>query len=144
MPTSGLRVLALTANPIEACTPIEPAPKENTTLHGFVPKFVAVIQRGNCSFAGEFAAHCNLIELIAAPHGFQLKTETISFSLPDKVRIAQNASFDAVIVFNKNSNELEIMSASDDSDIYIPSVFVGETAGQIINYDYIYTNGECQ
>lgn len=36
------------------------------------------------------------------------------------------------------------MSASDDSDIYIPSVFVGETAGQIINYDYIYTNGEYQ
>lgn len=34
------------------------------------------------------------------------------------------------------------MSASDDSDIYIPSVFVGETAGQIINYDYIYINGE--
>lgn len=42
----------------------------------------------------------------------------------------------------KNSNELEIMSASDDSDIFIPSVFVGQTAGQIILYDYMYLNGE--
>lgn len=36
------------------------------------------------------------------------------------------------------------MSANDDSDIYIPSVFVGETAGQIINYDYTYINGESE
>lgn len=42
----------------------------------------------------------------------------------------------------QNSNELEIMSASDDSDIFIPSVFVGQTAGQIILYDYMYLNGE--
>lgn len=34
------------------------------------------------------------------------------------------------------------MSASDDSDIFIPSVFVGQTAGQIILYDYMYLNGE--
>lgn len=33
------------------------------------------------------------------------------------------------------------MSASDDSDIFIPSVFVGQTAGQIILYDYSYQNG---
>lgn len=62
----------------------------------------------------------------------------------DKVRHAQNASFDAVIVYNKNSNELEIMSAADDSDIFIPSVFVGQTAGQIILYDYFYLNGEAK
>lgn len=58
------------------------------------------------------------------------------------MRHAQNASFDAVIVYNKNSNELEIMSANDDSDIFIPSVFVGQTAGQIILYDYLYMNGK--
>lgn len=34
------------------------------------------------------------------------------------------------------------MSAADDSDIFIPSVFVGETGGQIILYDYMYLNGE--
>lgn len=33
------------------------------------------------------------------------------------------------------------MSASDDSDIFVPSVFVGQTAGQIILYDYAYQNG---
>lgn len=64
------------------------------------------------------------------------------FVIADKVRHAQNASFDGVIVYNKNSNELEIMSASDDSDIFIPSVFVGQTAGQIILYDYMYINGK--
>lgn len=34
------------------------------------------------------------------------------------------------------------MSAADDSDIFVPSVFVGQTAGQIILYDYMYQNGE--
>lgn len=34
------------------------------------------------------------------------------------------------------------MSAADDSDIFIPSVFVGQTAGQIILYDYMYLNGK--
>jgi E3 ubiquitin-protein ligase RNF13 len=54
------------------------------------------------------------------------------------VRQAQNASFDAVIVYNLDSDELEIMSASDDSDIFIPSLFVGQTSGSIISYDYSY------
>lgn len=34
------------------------------------------------------------------------------------------------------------MSAADDSDIFIPSVFVGQTAGQIILNDYTYVDGE--
>lgn len=62
-------------------------------------------------------------------------------SFADKVRHAQNASFDAVIVYNRDSNDLEIMSASDDSDIFIPSVFVGQTTGQLIIYDYPYNRG---
>lgn len=56
----------------------------------------------------------------------------------DKVRHAQNASFDAVIVFNKDSDALEIMSANDDSDIFIPSLFVGQTTGDTIRHDYVY------
>lgn len=59
-------------------------------------------------------------------------------SFADKIRNAQNASFDAVIVYNKDSDALEIMSASDDSDIFIPSLFVGQTSGSIIMYDYNY------
>lgn len=59
----------------------------------------------------------------------------------EKVRHAQNASFDAVIVYNKDSDALEIMSASDDSDIFIPSLFVGSTSGNIINFDYTYKRG---
>jgi hypothetical protein len=60
----------------------------------------------------------------------------------DKVRHAQNASFDALIVYNKDSDALEIMSASDDSDIFIPSLFVGQTSGSIITFDYVYPRGE--
>ncbi|CRK97685.1 CLUMA_CG011065, isoform A [Clunio marinus] len=78
-------------------------------------------------------------------HGFEPKFAAIiirgTCSFADKVRHAQNASFDAVIVYNKNSNDLEIMSASDDSDIFIPSVFVGRTGGDIILEEYLYING---
>lgn len=42
------------------------------------------------------------------------------------MRNAQEAGYDGVIVYNKGSNELEQMSANDDSDIFIPSVFVGK------------------
>lgn len=33
------------------------------------------------------------------------------------------------------------MSAADDSDIFIPSVFVGELSGKTIIYDNVYTKG---
>lgn len=105
-PPNGMRVYAIQANPPDACTPIEEAPK-NFTIHGTPMRFAAVISRGDCTFA-------------------------------DKVRHAQNASFDAVIVYNKDSDALEIMSASDDSDIFIPSLFVGQTSGSIIMFDYNY------
>lgn len=62
-------------------------------------------------------------------------------SFEDKVRNAQKAGFDAVIVFNKKSDELEIMSANDDSDIFIPSLFVGQTTGSLILTNYQYFEG---
>lgn len=34
------------------------------------------------------------------------------------------------------------MSAADDSDIFIPSVFVGQTAGQVISNDYNYLSSK--
>lgn len=82
-----------------------------------------------------------------APRNFTVHGNTPRFAavisrgdctFADKVRNAQNASFDAVIVYNKDSDALEIMSASDDSDIFIPSMFVGQTSGSIIMYDYNY------
>lgn len=59
-------------------------------------------------------------------------------SFEDKIRNAQTAGWDAVIVFNVESNELESMSAKDDTGIIIPAVFVGERTAQIIKYNYLY------
>lgn len=50
-------------------------------------------------------------------------------SFEQKVRVAQNAGYDAVIVHNVNSDELIPMSAENGTGIFIPSVFVGETSG---------------
>lgn len=47
-----------------------------------------------------------------------------------------------MIVFNKDSDSLEIMSANDDSDIFIPALFVGQTTGDIIRFDYSYPKGK--
>ncbi|KAG5679643.1 hypothetical protein PVAND_009200 [Polypedilum vanderplanki] len=105
-PPNGLRAYAVQANPSNGCGPMDEAPK-NFTIRSITPRFVALISRGDCTFA-------------------------------DKVRNAQNASFDAVIVYNKESDALEVMSASDDSDIFIPSMFVGQTSGSIIMLDYNY------
>nr|XP_044250657.1 E3 ubiquitin-protein ligase RNF13 [Drosophila takahashii] len=46
-----------------------------------------------------------------------------------KVRVAQNASYSAVIVYNNEGDDLEQMSADNSSGIRIPSVFVGHTTG---------------
>jgi E3 ubiquitin-protein ligase RNF13 len=62
-------------------------------------------------------------------------------SFEEKVRNAQHAGFDAAIVHNVGSNELEQMSAENGGDIYIPSIFVGETTGTIIRENYLYTEG---
>ncbi|XP_065348034.1 E3 ubiquitin-protein ligase RNF13 isoform X1 [Cloeon dipterum] len=54
----------------------------------------------------------------------------------DKVRHAQRVGYDAVIVHNVNSSEIEIMSANYSADIYIPSVFVSEEAGWLLRDSY--------
>ncbi|XP_059486106.1 E3 ubiquitin-protein ligase RNF13 isoform X2 [Neocloeon triangulifer] len=59
----------------------------------------------------------------------------------DKIRNAQRAGYDAVIVHNVNSSDLEIMSANYSADIYIPSVFVGEEAGWLLRDSYQYQSG---
>lgn len=53
LPPNGFRVLAVGAEPAEACEPIADAPKANYSTQGISPKFVAVIVRGSCSFAGK-------------------------------------------------------------------------------------------
>ncbi|XP_076662238.1 E3 ubiquitin-protein ligase RNF13 isoform X2 [Halictus rubicundus] len=55
-----------------------------------------------------------------------------------KVRMAQKAGYDAAIIHNINSNELEPMSAKDSTGIRIPSVFVSEITGLIIKENYLY------
>ncbi|EDV48034.1 E3 ubiquitin-protein ligase RNF13 isoform X1 [Drosophila erecta] len=49
-----------------------------------------------------------------------------------KVRVAQNASYSAVIVYNNEGDDLEQMSADNVSSIRIPSVFVGHTSGKAL------------
>ncbi|XP_016984458.1 E3 ubiquitin-protein ligase RNF13 isoform X2 [Drosophila rhopaloa] len=49
-----------------------------------------------------------------------------------KVRVAQNASYSAVIVYNNEGDDLEQMSADNSSGIFIPSVFVGHTSGKAL------------
>ncbi|XP_061396974.1 E3 ubiquitin-protein ligase Godzilla [Musca vetustissima] len=46
-----------------------------------------------------------------------------------KVRNAQAAAFDAVVIYNNMSDDLEHMSAQNSSGIMIPAVFVGHTTG---------------
>ncbi|XP_012526293.1 E3 ubiquitin-protein ligase RNF13 [Monomorium pharaonis] len=59
-----------------------------------------------------------------------------SFEL--KVRMAQEAGYDAAIIHNVNSNELEPMSAKDPVGIMIPSVFVSDITGVVIKENYLY------
>lgn len=55
-----------------------------------------------------------------------------------KVRMAQQAGYDAAIIHNINSNELEPMSAKDPVGILIPSVFVSDITGVVIKENYLY------
>nr|CAB3265626.1 E3 ubiquitin-protein ligase RNF13 [Phallusia mammillata] len=61
-----------------------------------------------------------------------------------KVLNAQNANFDAAIVFDPESETLVRMSSSEAAitdKITIPSVFVGRTAGWKLNESYLYIYG---
>ncbi|XP_059612115.1 E3 ubiquitin-protein ligase Godzilla-like [Phlebotomus argentipes] len=62
-------------------------------------------------------------------------------SFEDKIKNAQKANFDAVIVYNLGSDELEQMSVKDPDEIFIPAMFVGENTGKIILYNYLNQDG---
>jgi len=59
-------------------------------------------------------------------------------SFEAKVRIAQAALYDAVIIHNVGSDELEAMSATNDNGISIPAIFIGEHSGRTLIADYQY------
>lgn len=54
----------------------------------------------------------------------------------EKVRNAQNASYDAVVVYNLHSENLEPMHAKNSSGIKIPSVFVAWSKGDSLRKYY--------
>ncbi|XP_017482613.1 PREDICTED: E3 ubiquitin-protein ligase RNF13 isoform X1 [Rhagoletis zephyria] len=99
LPANGIKVFAVPAKNIFACSLIDPPPRNGD--YPKTAKFVAIIERGggtNCTFE-------------------------------KKVRNAQASGFDAVIVFNNDGDDLEQMSAKNASGIYIPAVFVGNNTG---------------
>ncbi|XP_030373542.1 E3 ubiquitin-protein ligase RNF13 [Scaptodrosophila lebanonensis] len=53
-----------------------------------------------------------------------------------KVRVAQNASYYAVIVYNNEGDDLEQMSADNSTGIHIQSVFVGHSTGKALQSYY--------
>ncbi|XP_043288089.1 E3 ubiquitin-protein ligase RNF13-like [Venturia canescens] len=57
-----------------------------------------------------------------------------------KIRMAQQAGFDAAIVHNVNDSELIPMSAKDPMGITIPSVFVSDISGLILKQNYLYNH----
>uniref|UniRef100_A0A1B0CA45 RING-type E3 ubiquitin transferase n=2 Tax=Lutzomyia longipalpis TaxID=7200 RepID=A0A1B0CA45_LUTLO len=62
-------------------------------------------------------------------------------SFEDKIKNAQKGNYDAVIVYNLGSDDLEQMSVKDPDEIFIPSMFVGENTGKIILYNYLNEDG---
>ncbi|KAJ6635018.1 E3 ubiquitin-protein ligase RNF13 [Pseudolycoriella hygida] len=93
--------------------------------------------------AGEPANGC--AKLIPPPNDEKLEgfkwaalVARYNCTFEEKVRNAQLSGYDAVIVYNLESNDLEQMSAKNDDGITIPSVFVGETTGKILMLNYQY------
>jgi len=108
---NGLVGFLVSANPPEACTPIDLKPDiPNNQTRNITGNVFVLIKRGTCDFA-------------------------------IKVLNAQNANYDAVIVANVNSDDLLHMGTfrpDIERSIHIPSVFVGETSGNILNRTYLY------
>ncbi|XP_014254821.1 E3 ubiquitin-protein ligase RNF13-like isoform X2 [Cimex lectularius] len=59
----------------------------------------------------------------------------------EKVYSAQMAGYNVAIVHNVGSNNLVTMRAADPFRVWIPSVFIGETAATIIKSRYLYYSG---
>lgn len=57
-------------------------------------------------------------------------------SFEEKIRMAQNATYDGAIVHNVRSDKLEPMSAQNSTGIHIPSVFISESKGLYIKQLY--------
>ncbi|XP_046609834.1 E3 ubiquitin-protein ligase RNF13-like isoform X2 [Neodiprion virginianus] len=62
----------------------------------------------------------------------------LNCTFEEKIRMAQAANYDAAIIHNIGSNEIEQMSAENPSGIGIPSVFVGEDTGVYLRSEYLY------
>ncbi|KAL9872961.1 E3 ubiquitin-protein ligase RNF13 isoform X2 [Glossina fuscipes] len=100
IPANGLKVFGIGAEEDKyACHSINPPPKSKRNFPSNA-KFAAIIERGGNECTFE-----------------------------RKVRYAQAANFDAAIIYNNDSDDLEHMSALNSSGIRIPSVFVGHTTG---------------
>ncbi|KZS20779.1 E3 ubiquitin-protein ligase RNF13 [Daphnia magna] len=59
----------------------------------------------------------------------------------DKVRAAQNAHYDAAIIYNVGSNLIEPMAGENDDDITIAAIFIGQDDGLKIQSFYTYDKG---
>jgi len=107
----GLMGFLVPAKPFDACTAIENRPEFPPQLSDNITyNAFVLIKRGGCDFA-------------------------------QKVLNAQKANFNAAIVANKGSEELLHMGTyfpELQAQINIPSVFVGETAGYMLNVSYVY------
>ncbi|CAD6995740.1 unnamed protein product [Ceratitis capitata] len=100
LPANGIKVFAIPAAKDEyGCERLAVPPREEGYPKN--AKFVVIIKRGG-------GANC---------------------TFERKVRNGQASGYDAVIVYNNDGDDLEQMSASNSSGIYIPSVFVGHTTG---------------
>lgn len=98
----SLRAMLLYADPPTGCEPMKPPPNNTENETG---KWVVLVPRYN---------------------------NKINCSFEEKVRYAQRANYDAVIVHNINSSQLVPMSAKNSTGIVIPSVFVSASSGMAL------------
>lgn len=111
LPDDGFEGYIAVANPIVACSKIEPPPNVSYVN----PKrWIALVQRSPGMFS-----NC-------------------TFDV--KVFNAQQAGFSAVIIFNSDSDNLIKMSSSGQFNVKIPSVFVGYSTGMELKESYTYVN----